>query len=187
MPGHIGFPAYCAALAALPGTAAEIGAATGFRPASVTAIMRRFWQLGLVTPAAIGYRKAVIWKYGVHPAVESIRLGGKARPYANHIVFASMIRALGDARTTRQLGEDVGVSLLSAQTAIRHLRNAGLVFRSEWGVCAFGRPVAMYELGKGKDVPKPQPQCNRVKWARYTQRKKFRAIETLDARELACT
>jgi Mn-dependent DtxR family transcriptional regulator len=187
MPGHIGFPAYCKAIAALPGTSAEIADRCGFRPKSVTGLMRRFWQLGLVTPAGIGYRKAVIWKYGIHPAVESIRMGGPIRPYANHILFAAMIRALGDARTARQLGEDVGVSLLSAQTAIRHLRAAGLVHLSEWGLCAFGRPVAMYELGKGRDVPKPAPQCNKVKWARYTQRKKFKAIETLDARELACT
>lgn len=186
MPGHIGFPAYCAALAALPGTAAEIAAVIGFTPRGVTGMMRRFWQLGLVTPAGIGYRKAVIWKRGEHPAVESIRMGGKARPYANHILFAAMIRALGDARTARQLGEDVGVTLLSAQTAIRHLRAAGLVYLSEWGLCSFGRPVAMYELGKGRDVPKPPRQCNRVKWARYTQRKVHRAIETLDARELAC-
>ena len=180
MPGNLGFPAYCQALAALPASNAAIAKACGLTARGVCDLMRRFWQLGLVHPGSSGYRNCVIWHRGPGDAANS-RVHGKKRPYANHILFASMMRALESARTAGQLGEDVGVSLLAAQTAIRHLRAAGLVYLSEWSITAHGRPVARYEIGKGQDVPKPPPQGNRLKWQRYTQRKAFKALAMNDA------
>jgi hypothetical protein len=176
LPGHLGFKAYCLAIAALPATGAQLAEATGLTARGATRLMRRLWQLRLVHPAGTGYRDAVIWQAGVGAAHHGKRLCGPLRPYANHILFASVLRALEEPLTAKALGEEVGISLLAAQTCIRHLRAAKLIYLSEWGRDSFGRHVARYELGKGKDAPKPRPQGNREKWARYRDRLTARSI-----------
>jgi DNA-binding transcriptional regulator GbsR (MarR family) len=180
MPGRIGMSAYCLALAALPATAAEIAEASGFTRHGASDLMRSFWQLRLVTPTGIGYRDATIWSRGERAAYTK-RVTGKGRPKANHIVFASMLRALEDACTTRELADKTGVSLCAAQTAIRHMRAAGIVYLAEWTPGSDSRPVARYEVGNKADVPKPAPQSNQFKWQLAQQRKAYRAIEGVAA------
>ena len=184
MPGHIGFPAYCAMMAALPGTSAQLASKAGIKTKGAAEVMRRFWSLGLVYPGGIvgnpeqlsGGATKTVWHAGRGiPVSKRVK---KIQPRAAHIMFASLVRALEQPRTTKELAQIVGVGLVTMQARVKALRDAGLVHIPEWTRDAQGRAFARYEWGPGANVKKPPPLSSAEKWRR-DKRNKARLLETV--------
>jgi len=181
MPGRIGVRGYAALMAGLPATSAHLSKKSGFTPRSVSAMMRRFWALGLVHPGAtvMANRNAcVIWKAGDGPRATSAKCGVKLRPGVQHIAFAYAIRALQDGATTQDVADTIGSSLETGQRFVRFLRDRKMAHVAEWQRGTDGKPVAVFEYGPGADAVKPV-QTATEKSRRHRQALRFKAMQFL--------
>lgn len=159
MPGRIGVRGYVALLASLPATSATLASKSGFTSRSVSAMMRRFWSLGLAHPGSTvvsGNNAAVIWHAGDGPCATTAKCGLKLRPGVQHIAFGYAIRALHDGATTHDVADAIGASLETGQRFVRLLRAQRMVHIAEWRRGTDGKPVAVYEYGPGADAAKPR-------------------------------
>ncbi|WP_321878456.1 hypothetical protein [Paraburkholderia bannensis] len=114
---------------------------------------------------------------------EAFRLGIRVKHRTGRVgrswVWAGIEQALAEeSLTVAQLAERVGASLTSVTTAIELRRSE--VHIGDWPRDAVtGRRSAAWELGAGRDAPRPAPQSSRLKCRQQRLKKRLRA-GTLD-------
>jgi hypothetical protein len=172
-----GFADYARLMQSLPGTANQIAKRTGMGDSGVRRLVRAFWTLGLVHP---GGKKAAgamhpceaIWMPGDGPPAEGLRVQCPLRPRPQHIAFKYLWNALCDGATKHELRDLTGLS----EPAIRHAMRAIDVRIVEYEFDSRGRPVAVWQAGKGPNKPRPVLLSEGGKWRRYQQRKAWRVL-----------
>jgi hypothetical protein len=169
---------YARILRALPGTAKQIAKRTGIQADGVRIICRRLWWLGVMHPgrkqaAGLRHPAEAIWLIGEGPAAEGLNMKPR-RPLVQHIAFAHLMRALDGGATRPELIRVTGLYRIAVGRALKAL--GPMVRISEYEPDAFGRPVAVWQLGKGPDAQRPVQISERDKARRYEQRKVWRAL-----------
>lgn len=97
----------------------------------------------------------------------------------NAIAIAELMVGLQDGcHTMLELADMSGLSIQTVRNYCNQLHKRGAVFVADWREDAKGgRTLKVYELGQGKDMPKPKPQPKAEACAKW--RAKQRAAKML--------
>jgi hypothetical protein len=177
---------YTRLLLSLPGTSEDIANAVGSNKTTVARLMSCLWRLGLCHPGEVRKvkmhaNKTAVWLLGNGEKGAGLRVKPAQRPKAQQIAFASIWRALEDGSTAHGIAHECGASHVSVYKILGVLREAGRVHISTWESDAVGRPVAVWQLGMGRDAKKPPAKRAGEKAREYRARLRFKALTMLGA------
>ncbi len=146
---------YADLLLALPGTAAQIAARLGWSATATRGVLRRMQALQLAHAShalIVGNTKSWVWSRGDGEAAMREPL----RPKASHIGFAYLWRELEAGSTVLGASDASGASKVTVQRLLNRLRSRGQARVCAWERDSQNRPVAVWRIGAGTNVPKPR-------------------------------
>lgn len=190
---HLGMRDYAtilAAVARIPSSAARLASHQSASVLSLRRILGMFHALGLVhihgfvnesrgTPSAV---------YAAGPGVDAVMpptrdgLPSKALKAvsrrvplrSNVIAFASVVRALEQGLTIREMVDETGQNDGALRRLVRYMHEAGMVHICEWQRSSTGYPAAVYRLGRRVDARYPRPMTVQERSARSWAGRKAR-------------
>ena len=188
MNGQGGYSTICAALGALPATAAEAATAADARPDVVRnwlMHLERMEVLRIAEKRRVGPKHFIAvydWARDGAESLPPVREPKKrARPDAGLIHMAALIREMQTAGTVRELSEATGFDRRSLHRILDLMREANIARVSQWVRVANGWAPA-WQLGRGRNAAKPAPQdrsaINARAWAARRERLAVRAVHS---------
>jgi hypothetical protein len=102
---------------------------------------------------------------------------GMARPAAELIAFASILRALDEPTSAQGVAEKAGTNPGSTRDLLNLMHDLRMVYVADWDRRLHGgAPAALFMLGFDKpDAPRPKPVPVREIWKRYDQGRRAKA------------
>lgn len=99
-----------------------------------------------------------------------------ARPPAELIAFASILRALDEPISCQEVARRAGTNDSSTRELLRHMHELRMVYLADWDRRLHGgAPAALFMFGFDKpDAPRPKPEKTAVSWKRYDQGRRTR-------------
>lgn len=145
---------YADLLLAMPGTASQLAAKLGWTAVATRGVLRRMHALHLAHAShalIVGNSKSWVWSRGSEASDR-----GPLRPKAAHIGFAYLWREMETGATMLGAAEASGASKVTVQRLVNHLRDRRCVHICAWERDSQTRPVAVWRIGAGNNVPKPK-------------------------------
>lgn len=165
-----------------PSTARQVDERFGKMRSRTRSLIRLMHEQGLVhicgwRPSTEG-NLAAVWRAGAGvdvPAPGRVlpkRRSGTVR--VELVAFAHLMRALAEPISAKALMEAVGVTENPMYTLLKHMKELRLIRIVEWDLTIGTTPVALYQLGSGRDADRPQATPMRELWRRENERRRTR-------------
>lgn len=170
---------YARVMLALPARADQVAERVGMTVSCVRLILRQLWSLRMAHPGeAEGARNNVVavWLQGDGDAAPGVRGGGRLKPGAQLIAFATIWRALDGGARVSVVFEETGVSRDAVYRLLGFMRKAGGAHITTWEKDRFGRAVAVWTLGEGRDAPRPKLRTAGEIARQYNRRLQYRTL-----------
>lgn len=188
MNGQGGYATICAALGALPATAAEAATAANAKPEVARNWLMHLERMEVLRIAAkrrVGVKHFVAvydWAHTGNDSLPPVREPKRrAQPDAGLIHMAALIRELQTASTVRELSEATGFDRRSLHRILDLMREANIARIGQWVRVANGWAPA-WQLGRGRNAAKPAPlsrsAINAKAWAARRERLAVRAVHS---------
>lgn len=188
---RIGMPGYAAVLAefSVPRTTRQAQDASGIGHTSAERIVSSLYVLGLIHVAgwsmAPGCPTLPMFAAGSGkdadiPAtrpngrpVDGVRMMTRSRPTAHLIAFKSLIDAISSPASRVEVCQATGLHGITVRNTLNALVKHRLAHVAMWQWRDHGGPpLQQYQMGAGKNAPRPAPMTKRQVQLRYLERKR---------------